>query len=39
MIDVEKMQDEDWRAVRIIYSEGIATGNATFETEVPEWED
>jgi L-amino acid N-acyltransferase YncA len=33
------MQDGDWEAVRLIYGEGIATGDATFETEVPEWED
>jgi phosphinothricin acetyltransferase len=28
----------DWPAVRAIYLEGIATGNATFETAAPEWE-
>ena len=28
----------DWTSVRDIYAEGIATGNATFETEVPTWE-
>jgi len=27
-----------WDAVARIYAEGIATGNATFETEVPGWE-
>ena len=27
-----------WPAVREIYRQGIATGNATFETEVPDWE-
>jgi L-amino acid N-acyltransferase YncA len=27
-----------WPAVREIYREGIATGSATFETEVPDWE-
>jgi len=27
-----------WPVVREIYREGIATGNATFETEVPDWE-
>ena len=31
------MQDGDWAAVRNIYVEGIATGDATFETEAPEW--
>lgn len=35
---VEKMKDEDWPIVQSIYREGIATGNATFETDVPEWE-
>ena len=29
---------EHWDAVARIYAEGIATGNATFETEVPAWE-
>src|SRR5581483_3044270 len=28
---------EDWRAVRDIYLEGIATGNATFQKTAPEW--
>jgi L-amino acid N-acyltransferase YncA len=32
------MQDGDWEAARAIYREGIATGNATFETDVPDWE-
>ena len=27
----------DWAEVARIYAEGIATGNATFETEVPSW--
>jgi phosphinothricin acetyltransferase len=27
-----------WPAVREIYEEGIATGNATFETELPDWD-
>jgi L-amino acid N-acyltransferase YncA len=35
--DVRAMRSDDWPAVRNIYSEGIATGNATFETEIPEW--
>ena len=34
-IEVRPFRDEDWPAVRTIYAEGIATGNATFETEVP----
>jgi L-amino acid N-acyltransferase YncA len=32
------MQPDDWPAVRAIYLEGIATGNATFEQTPPEWE-
>ncbi len=35
---IDKMKDEDWDDVASIYREGIATGNATFYTEVPEWE-
>jgi len=34
-VTVRAMQPSDWPAVRRIYAEGIATGNATFETEVP----
>jgi L-amino acid N-acyltransferase YncA len=29
---------EHWDEVRRIYAQGIATGNATFQTEPPEWE-
>jgi L-amino acid N-acyltransferase YncA len=35
---VRPMRDEDWPRVRAIYLEGIATGNATFETEAPSFE-
>jgi len=31
------MPPDLWPAVREIYAQGIATGNATFETEVPDW--
>jgi L-amino acid N-acyltransferase YncA/DNA-binding transcriptional ArsR family regulator len=34
-VTVRAMTDADWDAVRRIYAEGIATGHATFETEVP----
>jgi len=34
-VGVRALRSEDWAAVRRIYAEGIATGNATFETEVP----
>ena len=32
------LRPDDWPEVARIYTEGIATGNATFETEVPSWE-
>ena len=32
------MLSSDWERVRAIYLEGIATGQATFETEAPTWE-
>jgi phosphinothricin acetyltransferase len=32
------MLSDHWPAVREIYGQGIATGNATFETELPDWE-
>jgi L-amino acid N-acyltransferase YncA len=35
---VDAMRPEDWDEVRTIYLGGIATGNATFETEAPSWE-
>lgn len=35
---LEKMKDEDWSQVADIYQEGIATGNATFEEQVPDWQ-
>jgi L-amino acid N-acyltransferase YncA/DNA-binding transcriptional ArsR family regulator len=34
-VTVRALQPADWPAVRRIYTEGIATGDATFETEVP----
>ena len=35
---VRDLQPGDWPEVARIYEEGITTGNATFETEVPSWE-
>ena len=35
---IDNMLDTDWLQVRQIYLEGIATGQATFETEAPSWE-
>lgn len=36
---IEAMTAAHWPAVRSIYAEGIATGNATFATELPTWQD
>jgi L-amino acid N-acyltransferase YncA len=35
---IESMKEGDWEQVREIYQQGIATGNATFETPAPTWE-
>jgi phosphinothricin acetyltransferase len=35
--DIFELGPEHWPAVARIYDEGIATGNATFETELPFW--
>ena len=35
---VEAMKDEDWPIVQSIFQEGITTGNATFYTKTPEWD-
>ena len=37
-VTIAPMTSADWDDVRRIYAEGIATGNATFETEPPPWE-
>jgi L-amino acid N-acyltransferase YncA len=35
---VEQMRTKHWPAVERIYAEGLATGDASFETETPNWE-
>lgn len=37
-MNIRPMQAEDWPRVAEIYRQGIATGNATFETTVPDWQ-
>ncbi len=32
------MKTADWNTVAEIYKQGIETGNATFQQEIPEWE-
>ena len=36
--ELREMLADDWEAVRSIYLEGVATGQATFETNSPSWE-
>ncbi|RYE29534.1 MAG: N-acetyltransferase, partial [Sphingobacteriales bacterium] len=36
---IEPMQASQWQDVRQIYLEGIATGQATFQTDAPSWEE
>lgn len=37
-IALDDLRPEHWPEVARIYADGIATGNATFETDVPPWE-
>ena len=37
-VRIDDLQPADWQAVAEIYRHGIATENATFETEVPSWD-
>jgi L-amino acid N-acyltransferase YncA len=39
VLEVRDLRLGDWPEVARIYREGIETGNATFETDVPSWED
>ncbi|GIM29298.1 phosphinothricin N-acetyltransferase [Clostridium polyendosporum] len=36
---IEEMKSSDWEQVANIYLDGIKTGKATFQTEVPTWKD
>jgi phosphinothricin acetyltransferase len=35
---IEPMAAGDWEQVRVIYEDGIRSGDATFETSAPSWE-
>ena len=37
-LHIEALTPSDWGQVRAIYLEGLATGQASFETEAPSWE-
>jgi L-amino acid N-acyltransferase YncA len=39
MHEIREMTEADWPRVREIYAQGIATGDATFETEPPSWDE
>ncbi len=36
-MEIIQLLPSHWKAVSKIYVEGISTGNATFQTTVPEW--
>ena len=38
LVQIKQMKKTDWSAVSRIYREGIKTGLATFEQEIPEWD-
>jgi L-amino acid N-acyltransferase YncA len=38
-ISIRKLRAEDWPAVAAVYAEGIADRLATFETELPTWDE
>ena len=38
-MEITTMQPAHWPSVKRIYEEGIVTGNATFQTAAPEWEE
>ena len=38
MLQLQALTAAYWPPVRAIYEQGIATGNATFETQAPTWE-
>jgi L-amino acid N-acyltransferase YncA len=37
MLEIRPLTPDDWPTVEAIWSEGIDTRNATFETETPSW--
>lgn len=38
-MNIINLLPQHWEAVKKIYEEGIATGNATFQTSAPTWEE
>jgi L-amino acid N-acyltransferase YncA len=38
-MEIRSLLASDWQHVKLIYEKGIATGNATFQTSAPSWEE
>jgi len=38
VVEIRSLVESDWPTVAAIFEEGIATGDATFETEPPSWD-
>jgi L-amino acid N-acyltransferase YncA len=38
-MEIRNLLSTDWEHVKSIYEKGIATGNATFQTSAPSWEE
>ena len=38
-MEIRALDESDWPQVAAVYVDGIRTGNATFETDVPSWEE
>lgn len=38
-MEIRNLLPTDWEHVKLIYEKGIATGNATFQTSAPSWEE
>jgi L-amino acid N-acyltransferase YncA len=38
-IEIRSLEQKDWISVAGIYREGIETGNATFQKEIPSWDE
>jgi L-amino acid N-acyltransferase YncA len=38
-MEIIEMKPNHWSQVKAIYENGIATGNATFQTSAPQWEE
>jgi L-amino acid N-acyltransferase YncA len=38
-MEMRNLLPSDWDSVKLIYEKGIVTGNATFQTSAPSWEE